>query len=512
MLDHLARHYRIYTLLIYVALLVIAVPRHEPWFDEAQAWLLAKDTSLTDLLVRYLRYEGSPGLWHLILSVPAKLNLPYYTVNVVSVAFATAGVWLFLRYAPFPVIVKLLYPFSYFAFFQYAVVARSYCLLPPLLFLLAIVYRTRSERPYLFVLLLGLLANVSTHGLLMAGSIFAVHLLGVLRSWKRLDGQAKVNQLAAAALLALVAGVVVLMLLPPPDLTFARESNFDLKNFFKISAVMLSRSLLVDNYSIPELLASPLLLKAQRAAILFASLVIFIITLWWLRQRQTLLLYLLPLLALSALFAIKWRNVWHEGIPFFLWLFALWISFDKADADARDEASGVGMDVSASTGKRVVVACMSVVLSVHIYWSIYVFRYDLHHDYSGSYAVARYIKANRLEDAKVYATGYKSAAIQPYFDDNIFDNYNGGAKPRFWLWSKQNGVTEKDATEHGAVKDIRLIKELRPDVVIFASAGFQPQKPVTIDGYRFVGSFNGQLWWKTKPYENESYLVFRNSE
>jgi hypothetical protein len=73
-------------------------------------------------------------------------------------------------------------------------------------------------------------------------------------------------------------------------------------------------------------------------------------------------------------------------------------------------------------------------------------------------------------------------------------------------------VTEKDATEHGAVKDIRLIKELRPDVVIFASAGFQPQKPVTIDGYRFVGSFNGQLWWKTKPYENESYLVFRNSE
>lgn len=32
---------------------------HEPWADEAQSWLIARDSSLSDLFLKRLHYEGT---------------------------------------------------------------------------------------------------------------------------------------------------------------------------------------------------------------------------------------------------------------------------------------------------------------------------------------------------------------------------------------------------------------------------------------------------------------------
>src|SRR4051794_38794536 len=119
--QFLKDNYQIIVFSVYLVLLAISASHHERWMDEAQAWLLAKDVSVKELLVKYLRYEGSPGLWHLILMLPAKLGLPYYTINMVAACFSALGSWIFLRYAPFPPLIKVLYPFSFFAFFQYGI-------------------------------------------------------------------------------------------------------------------------------------------------------------------------------------------------------------------------------------------------------------------------------------------------------------------------------------------------------------------------------------------------------
>ena len=50
---------------------------HEPWFDEAQAWQIAKCASLQEMLFEIPHYEGHPPLWHLILAIPAKLGVPF---------------------------------------------------------------------------------------------------------------------------------------------------------------------------------------------------------------------------------------------------------------------------------------------------------------------------------------------------------------------------------------------------------------------------------------------------
>ena len=41
---------------------------HEHWADEAQSFLIARDTSLADLL-GYMKYEGTPPLWVLLIKL-----------------------------------------------------------------------------------------------------------------------------------------------------------------------------------------------------------------------------------------------------------------------------------------------------------------------------------------------------------------------------------------------------------------------------------------------------------
>lgn len=322
--------------------------------------MLAKDSGVVELFVERLRYEGSPGLWHLILMVPAKLGLPYFTINIISAVFTGAGVWVFLRRAPFPVLINLLFPFTFYALFQYAVVARSYCLMPLLLFLLADTYDRKIECPYLFALLLCLLANVSTHGLFIAVSLAAVHVFDVLRSWNRLDLRVRRDQFIAAWVFACVVGLLVLLLLPPSDLSVGRAINLDPVHFVKVNVLMLTRSFVMDD------LAGRSLLQAA------ASLVAFVVTLWWLWLKEKLLPYLLPLVALFALVGIKYHNVWHEGILFLLWIFALWISFDERDSDEQRQIA-----------RRLVTVVAVMVLAMHVYWAVHALRYDFTHAYRG---------------------------------------------------------------------------------------------------------------------------------
>ncbi|HEX8462251.1 MAG TPA: hypothetical protein VF623_12510, partial [Segetibacter sp.] len=247
--EYLTKKYQLIVFGIYLLLMVMVVNKHEPWMDEAQAWLLAKDVSVKDLLVKYLRYEGSPGLWHLILMIPAKLGLPYFTINIVSVIFSAVGVWLFLRYAPFPILIKILYPFSFFVFYQYGVVARSYCLISPILFLLAINYDKKMDRPYFFVFLLCLLSNISAHTFLIAGSIAFIHVTDIIKEWKTLTAKTKKNQAIALSVLAIMACIVVYIIMTPPDQLFANHVNLDFVNFCRTAQKMIGGAMVISEFN-----------------------------------------------------------------------------------------------------------------------------------------------------------------------------------------------------------------------------------------------------------------------
>ena len=137
---------RWFTFLAWVLGVTLVAFHHEPWRDEAQVWLIASESTPVSLLTHYLCYEGSPGLWHLLLMPLARLGAPYWTVRALSVALVASGVWLLLFKTKLPLALAVLFPFGFWFFYHYAVVARSYCLLLPLGLLVALAYPKRNKR------------------------------------------------------------------------------------------------------------------------------------------------------------------------------------------------------------------------------------------------------------------------------------------------------------------------------------------------------------------------------
>src|SRR5580704_13245346 len=124
----------------YALMVALTIRRHEPWADEAQSWLLGRDASVAQLWGHLLHYEGTPGLWQTLLHALIQLGLPYSAYDFVSASLELAAVYLLLRYAPLPLFIRISLPFTYYLCYQYAVIARSYAVIAPLLFAVAVIY------------------------------------------------------------------------------------------------------------------------------------------------------------------------------------------------------------------------------------------------------------------------------------------------------------------------------------------------------------------------------------
>lgn len=145
--------------------------RHEPWRDESQAWLIARDASLPDLFGHVLADEGHPALWYLLLMPFAKLGAPYQAMTVISciVTFAALAV---LYCADVPLWVKVLVPFTPMAVYYLPVLSRSYCLVALACALIAACYPDRLGHPWLFAVLIALPFQIHVWMFGFAGMLF----------------------------------------------------------------------------------------------------------------------------------------------------------------------------------------------------------------------------------------------------------------------------------------------------------------------------------------------------
>jgi hypothetical protein len=457
--------------LAYCATLLLLIPRHEPWLDEAQAWLLARDTSITGLFGHYLAYEGSPGLWHSLLLVAAKAGAPYGFLNYISGLAGVAGVTLLLSRSPFPPIVKYSLPFTFFLLYQYAVVARSYVLVPPLLFSLAILYPVARKRIFAFAVLLALLANVSLHGFVLAFSILATYTWESRRSWGGWDALTRRRHLLALAGLLLVGMLVAIQLRRPPDLLGYGATNFHIRHLVAISLIRLGGAL---------------------TGSILLSVGVFVVSCWWFWKTGTLFAFLFGTAMLSGVAGIVYSHVWHEGLLFVFWIFALWLSWERAR-------------VLALRVPAVVLGAVLLVTAVQLYWSARTVMFDYRYPYSGSRDLAQYLRESGLDRSSIFAFGVKSISLLPYYDRNLFANYHGGRLPAFWFWSTENDMDG----------NINRIGTDRPASVVVSVTRESDARLATVrqtlvqNGYQLKRRFNGALYWKSWILESDTYELWR---
>jgi hypothetical protein len=113
--------------LAYLLLGLVATLHNQPWRDEAQAWLLARDNTLFGIL-KLERYEAIPGLWHLLLYFPTHWGMPYLTLHILHWALNGLAVYIILKWLRFDFGLTIGIVFSYLIFYEYGVIARNYVL------------------------------------------------------------------------------------------------------------------------------------------------------------------------------------------------------------------------------------------------------------------------------------------------------------------------------------------------------------------------------------------------
>lgn len=171
---------------LFCAAALAGAARHEIWRDEAQAWLLARDSATPWALLANMRYEGHPALWHLILWLLTRFTHQVFAMQALHAGLATAGVYVMARHAPLGRVQKLLFAAGYFTLFEYGLIARAYVLGVGLLWTFCALHPRRRERLPALGCVLALLANTSIYGLLLALALAALlftERTGARRRW-----------------------------------------------------------------------------------------------------------------------------------------------------------------------------------------------------------------------------------------------------------------------------------------------------------------------------------------
>lgn len=151
--------------ILYSVFTLFIVFHHEIWADEAQVWLLARNLSVFGLF-KHLVNEGHPSFFYLLMMPFAKLNFPIFTMQIICWLSSCAAVFLLLQYSPFNRFAKFSIIISSGFLYFFPVIARSYSILPFLVFLAAILYNKSKEKPVLYAIVLAMIAN--THVIMFA--------------------------------------------------------------------------------------------------------------------------------------------------------------------------------------------------------------------------------------------------------------------------------------------------------------------------------------------------------
>ncbi len=383
----------------FAVLTSLLVAHHEPWRDEADAWLVARDQSVLGVL-RLAGYSGTPCLWYFVQMPFAKLGFPYETQGILNLVIMFLAAAVFVFRAPLPLVPKLVLLFGYHLSFEYAVVARNYGLGILLLFLVAASDKERFVRPLRYGLLLALLANVSAHFFMVSGVLCAFWLFELFRR-ERAPALFLGPAIAALGILATFA-----QLLP------ARDGQFPPGLFTTFVPVRLLA---------PYRTLFPYGESYWRAAVSIAT---FALPLLYLATRpRALLLFSACYTCLLYIFVFKHGGgAWHYGLVLIVLIASLWIGEESPENLTNPLARALRID---RARLPVVRTGAYAVLSAGVFLSwMFVgapsWMLEMNEEFSEARSMAHYLRAEHLERRRIAAHMVVAESLLPYLPGKSF--------------------------------------------------------------------------------------------
>ena len=342
---------------------------HEMWYDEAQAWQIARTAPINDILFLIPHYEGHPPFWHLLLAIPAKLGSPWqWSVGIIGFLFMIANGALIFFKAPFPRWVRCLLPFSYFLFYQYGIIVRPYSALTLVMLLLALYFPQKDKRSTLYVVLLAALCMCHIFGIAIAGGITLAWLweLKNHRPWKEYLS-ALCKDVRFHKMLGLLGFVIILFILMHQTNGFLSAYLAYTRSLFKqllyVFFAMPADAVLTNSVDSIQIINHAftwpnLLVACIVGACLWGMLFTFL-------SRKYILYLVLPYLCLAGIL-IHYCSRHHIGIALVLVIWYAWITLKAFPA----------LNPVSEKIKRLAHGFLALVLIVPAGWSLYALYVD----------------------------------------------------------------------------------------------------------------------------------------
>lgn len=407
-------------LLCHMIITLIIVLNHEPWRDEGQAWLIAKNLSIPEI-INQMQYEGHPCLWHLLLVPFAKLNFPYRIINIISWIIGCISTTIIIKKSPFSKYTNTAIVLSMPILYYYTVVSRSYCLILLFIAILMHLYPKRKEKPILYGIIIALLTN--TH-ILICGLIGILMLkdLYELFSNKKENYKKRILGFSIEIL-----GVILLIL----QLFLSLSSNAESQNFINLT-------LLSPLNSLTNILK--ITVNDNFITFLTLTLSFFGILIGLFKQK-----FIFITLVISTIFIIMvdtfiYRlNIQHVGIFILTIIFCCHLS--KKENNKKIEGA------------------LLIFLASTIPYSIYLSFTDITSNFTNSKNTANYIIENIPKGTTFLCISDDIAlSIVPYLEEDYqFISHNTEKKFTFITWSAERHQEKtyydiKDIIEENNIK------------------------------------------------------------
>lgn len=427
---------------LYIAIIAIVMCFHEPWFDEAQSWLIARDSPIASIFSIRTHYEGHPPFWNLLLAIAAKNGVPYeFGIKGIQLICASLlGAWLIFK-SPFKhasSLATFLIPFTYFVCFQYGVTSRPYALLCLSLLVAAHCWNSadsKTSSAWKLAISLMFMCLLSVYGIAFAAGftiawiwrVFSKNInenlnedLSKTRN-KTLNFSAifhaiKVtiaSNLARFISWGLIAifGVANLALAWPAKNAFATRATIDgnstIAKCFAFIFVMPSESMFTSFYGDISMRRMPFDFFPIAICTLF-SLAIWAFTIKIAKRRKLLAVLVIPYLVLTIV-AVRYFTLHHAGLIFVFLLSVLWISHIKEPLSSKD-IPAIFVKIAPTKFRFIknkalkINVLISIILAPSLIWNAFACVNDILFDYSTSKAVAQYISRNHLQNKRFVAS------------------------------------------------------------------------------------------------------------
>lgn len=493
---------------------------HEPWFDEAQAWLIARDATILELLTSITHYEGHPPIWYLIL-MPFAKNGVTFEIGLKSINFtlATIAMGIFIFKAPFNRFIRCTIPFTYFFFYQYGVISRAYSLMMLGFVLSALMYKDRNKKPFHFIVALAVICSSSAYGIIIVAGISIVWL------WEMIGKAFSLNKMKLfikskrfyALISLLIYNILLVICIYPYEGTYAinvvkKGSNLLLTSFIApVEATFLNvlyNKTILNNVYILTI------------SIILGSYFVYLSLYKVAKKFKKRALLILPYFMFILFGGIVYFSVHHIGIITMYYMFFFWCCFDE-----KPKILECMKNLRLIYGERIEKilyevgrVSIYVMILISIYWSVAASINDISYNYGNGRETAKFIKNNKLEDFNILVSWGKSINLDqgeeyyaynyllgvpalPYFDKNIFYNFNNHLNNKCYLIHK----IEKDGAQTK-----NLIENNYPDMLISTDDSvFTFGSEINLEDFALVKIVHGNLIWKGVTVENRQLIYMR---